>query len=308
MIAERLNNSPLSSKTSFIALPHTEGCGASSGESEEIFRRTIVGHVLNPVVKNCLLLEHGCEKTHNDYFAEYIKSVGISPSKFGWASVQMDGGIDKVTEKVENWFNNLWKDVQEEKKVEAGLEHLRVGILTPFNLKVSSEAAKCLAHVTQAIIYCGGTVIVPQNTGIAQSHVYLGEVIDETCPSVSPSIAYGQRPVSNGFHMMETITDHWVENITGLTAGGVEIMIYLTEGDHARAVQSHPMIPLIQVATPDSNPNAVADVDLKLGQDSSLWHHEILELVTKVASRQYRPKLWMNNDFQISRGALGISM
>src|SRR5689334_21593385 len=31
MIADRLNNSPLSAKNRFVALPHTEGCGASNG-------------------------------------------------------------------------------------------------------------------------------------------------------------------------------------------------------------------------------------------------------------------------------------
>jgi hypothetical protein len=44
--------------------------------------------------------------------------------------------------------------------------------------------------------------------------VFLGEVIEGSQPS--PSVAYGQIPKTNGFHLMETVTDHWTENITGL--------------------------------------------------------------------------------------------
>ena len=46
----------------FVALPHTEGCGVSSGRSEEIYTRTMIGHLTHPTVAIGLLLEHGCEK------------------------------------------------------------------------------------------------------------------------------------------------------------------------------------------------------------------------------------------------------
>lgn len=57
-----------------------------------------------PVVHHALLLEHGCEKTHNDYMSQYLKNLGVPTSKFGWASVQLDGGIEKVSKKVIDWF------------------------------------------------------------------------------------------------------------------------------------------------------------------------------------------------------------
>lgn len=38
----------LSHVSRFVALPHTEGCGVSSGDSEEIFKRTLVGYLLQP--------------------------------------------------------------------------------------------------------------------------------------------------------------------------------------------------------------------------------------------------------------------
>src|SRR3712207_9368603 len=71
-IANRLNErDAMQGKiTRFVALPHTEGCGVSAGSAEEIYSRTVLGHLANPVVGLGLLLEHGCEKTHNDYFRD----------------------------------------------------------------------------------------------------------------------------------------------------------------------------------------------------------------------------------------------
>ena len=107
MIAHRCNERELGKAhgvSRFVALPHTEGCGVSSGRSEEIYTRTMIGHLTHPTVALGLLLEHGCEKTHNDHVRHEIQKLGISPERYGWASVQLDGGIDAVIEKVQDWF------------------------------------------------------------------------------------------------------------------------------------------------------------------------------------------------------------
>ena len=57
-----------------IALPHTEGCG--SGGSDDLYTRTLIGHLLHPAVATALLLEHGCERTHNDYFRAALRAAG----------------------------------------------------------------------------------------------------------------------------------------------------------------------------------------------------------------------------------------
>ena len=69
-IADRLNEKDATQGkvTRFVALPHTEGCGVSAGSAETIYSRTVLGHLASPSVRFGLLLEHGCEKTHNDYF------------------------------------------------------------------------------------------------------------------------------------------------------------------------------------------------------------------------------------------------
>ena len=79
--------------TRVVGLVHTEGCGASGGDNEAHFTRTLVGHLVHPFVRRGLLLEHGCEKIHNDAMRIQLREHGVDLDRFGWASVQMDGGI-----------------------------------------------------------------------------------------------------------------------------------------------------------------------------------------------------------------------
>ncbi|MGN6387249.1 MAG: UxaA family hydrolase, partial [Verrucomicrobiota bacterium] len=92
-IAERLNQRIEKERLPFsraVTLPHTEGCGNSGGESEELFIRTMVGYLTHPLVGRALLLEHGCEKTHNDAFRNALRKLGIPEEQFGWCGIQSD--------------------------------------------------------------------------------------------------------------------------------------------------------------------------------------------------------------------------
>ncbi|MEX1019142.1 MAG: UxaA family hydrolase, partial [Litorilinea sp.] len=108
MIAGRINtgtNGPQNALANdalshFVALVHTEGCGVSGGTSEDLYIRTMLGYLVHPLVRHSLLLEHGCEKTHNDYMAAQMRTAGLTPDQFGWASIQLDGGIEQVSVKV----------------------------------------------------------------------------------------------------------------------------------------------------------------------------------------------------------------
>ena len=131
MIAHRCNERGIGEKqgiSRFVALPHTEGCGVSGGRSEEIYTRTMIGHLTHPTVALGLLLEHGCEKTHNDHVRYEIQKLGISPERYGWASVQLDGGIDAVIEKVQDWFSETLADKPSVPVIDAGLEHLCIAV------------------------------------------------------------------------------------------------------------------------------------------------------------------------------------
>ncbi len=294
MIAHRCNERNIGKEqgiSRFVALPHTEGCGVSSGRSEEIYTRTMIGHLTHPTVALGLLLEHGCEKTHNDHVRHEIQKLGISPERYGWASVQLDGGIDAVIEKVQDWFSEELADKPAVPVVEAGLENLCMAVTSTG--KITGEVSESLTQLTHRVVAAGGTVVAPANATF----------IRHDTRRVHTTLAYGQRVENAGFHIMEMPTDQQTETLTGLGATGVDLALAHIVG---APLQSHVMVPLIQVSTDAiTQVNYGADLDLTTADVDQL-----LALVVEVASRQYTPKLHSkgNTDFQLTRGLLGISM
>src|SRR5918995_1141709 len=305
-IANRLNASDATQEkiTRFVALPHTEGCGVSAGSAEKISSRTVLGHLANPAVRFALLLEHGCEKTHNDYFEALLRERGLDPSRFGWASVQLDGGIESVVEKVETWFDETLSKADALAHVSAGPEALRLGLYAAGPL--SDDAARSLADITRAVAGAGGTIVVPERAAVLSSPVFLDTVLGDH--AVRNTLSYGQQANRPGLHVMEAPTDHWIETATGLGATGVEVMVAHVSG---RPLQAHRMIPLLQVsADPETTNDHGEDLDVTLDSDPSTWREDLLASVAPVASRECTPKLFeaVNTDFQFTRGLLGVSM
>ena len=313
MIADRLNQKELGREhgiSRYVALAHTEGCGVSGGNSEDIYRRTLIGHLIHPMVALGLPLEHGCEKTHNDYLRHALTEHGIPLERYGWASVQLDGGIDAVLQKVEDWFSQSLSSIPQPDYADVGLEHLRIGLTS--SGKVTEEAAQGLAHLTQTLVGVGGTVVVPSNASFLTSPAYAAHVLGDA-PEVSlrNTLSYGQSIPELGFHIMEAPTDHVVETLTGLGATGVDLMFAHVVG---HPLQAHRMIPLIQ-ATTDQTTESIYEADLDLLPADGNWTPEsfsaqMLGIILEVASRGYTPKLYGkgNTDFQFTRGLLGISM
>ena len=107
LIAEDLdaNPPPWSDVSRFVALVHTEGCG--SNNAAELFLDTLAGHLAHRCVRHAVLLEHGCEQTHNDAVRHHLAARGLASDRFGWASVQMDGGIASVRAKVARQLESM---------------------------------------------------------------------------------------------------------------------------------------------------------------------------------------------------------
>jgi altronate dehydratase len=307
MIASRLNkkeHDPTGSPSRFVALAHTEGCGNSTGNSEEMYVRTMVGYVTHPLVRHCLLLEHGCEKTHNDFMRNQIEEMGGDASRLGFSSIQLDGGIDKVTQKVEAWFDEQLSSAKPSLQVSVGLEALRIGIMSDGS--VSAQAGEQLAALTKMIVGAGGTVVTPANSGLIAAAAYKENLLAQS--SALPSLAYGEHARQNGFHIMETPTEHWVETMTGLAATGVELIIALVND---RPMQTHPFVPVLQVASETLMQQTYAnDLDLQLTGNPDDWTDQILERCKQVMEHSYMPRLYKqgNVDFQFTRGLLGVSL
>ena len=307
MIVKRLNDLKLGQHeqiSRFVALAHTEGCGNSGGQPEQLYARTMVGYITHPLVKQCLLLEHGCEKTHNDFMLHQMEEMSVDTSRLGFASIQLDGGIDKVTKKVEAWFDGQLSETGPTAGKTFGLEGLRIGILCDGS--VTDATGDQLAILTKMIVGAGGTVVVPENSGLLSKPSYRENVL--TVSNVQPSLAYGEHVRNNGFHIMETPTEHLVETITGLAATGVELMIALV---NRQPVQVHPFVPMLQMATDETIQQTFAnDLDLLLTGDSNAWVGQILERCKEVIELKFTPHLFEqgNVDFQITRGLLGFTL
>jgi len=307
MAAERLNARGLGRAqgiSRFVALVHTEGCGMAGAASERLYARAILGYLTHPLVRCALLLEHGCEKTHNDYMRHRLAELDIDPEEFGWASVQLDGGVEKTLDRVEAWFRKKLDTLQTPAFEPVGLEGLRLGLLNAG--PVGQEAARCLARLTRWVVGSGGTVVVPENAGLLRTPDYVEEVLNGR--DLEATLAYGQGVATPGFYVMETPTDHWVETLTGLGATGVQILL-AHAGEHP--VQGHPLVPLVQIsAEEEMRADYGEDLDLVLSEPAGPWPEQVLELLGQVASRQRVPRAGAqgNTDFQLTRGLLGISM
>lgn len=306
MIALRLNQKKLGlpdQLSRYVALAHTEGCGNNAGHFEEMYAQTMVGYVTHPLVKHCLLLEHGCEKTHNDFMRHQIEEHGGSLDRLGFASIQLDGGIDKVMEKVEAWFANQVAVDAPPAQATVGLERLRIGLLT--DGPVTPSVAGQLAELTKAIVTAGGTVIVPENTGLLSAPDYRTNLL--RAATNMPSLGYGEHADAAGFHIMETPTEHWVETVTGLAATGVELLVAHVA---RQPMQTHPLVPVVQVSADEGMEHYRHDLDLLLAGEPTAWNEQILDLCKQVIEHVYAPKLYQqgNIDFQFTRGLLGVSL
>jgi altronate dehydratase len=304
MAAERLNRRGLGRDKHllrFAALLHTEGCGVSSGsETEALHARTLLGYLTHPSVRHALLLEHGCEKTHNDYMRHQLIRMGLEPEHFGWASIQLDGGIDKVLHNIDRWFETALEREGEVQVAERSNLQLALRSSGP----VSPEVGFRFAEIARAVVAASGTVVVPANDGLLAARTFLEPTLGAR--AVTPTLAYGQRISSQGLHVMETPSDHWVETLTGLGATGVEVVLaHIAD----RPRQGHPLVPVLQ-GTRDAEVQRRFGADLDFTLDGKAGSRNLLELAFKAASGRLEPKLSLqgNVDFQLTRGLLGISM
>jgi hypothetical protein len=295
----------------FVALPHTEGCGVSSGENEDHYLRTVVGHLVHPMVGAALLLEHGCERTHNDLMRHTLGKYGVDPQRFGYASIQLDGGIDAVMARVIGWFDSRPETVGDTPDAGAdaipGRHAFSLGLTA--DGPVPEGSARALAELAIGIVESGGSVIVPQCASLVGNTDFLRE-LGRDAP-LAASLAYGEVAAKPGFHVMATPTSHFVEALTGLGATGVQVILAHVAGS---VMQGHPMIPTLQVASARSGNTAFAG-DLDVVADTGIAdvgriHDQFVHRIRATLTGDYAPNAWSrgHTDFQLTRGYLGVSL
>jgi hypothetical protein len=232
----------------------------------EMYQRVMLGHLTHPSVGLALCLEHGCEKTHNDFFHGAMQEAGIFTDAYGYASIQLDGGIESVTAKVMEYFGNRSSAMDtaeaealaaasslESARAELPLHSLDVGLVvtdrgaaevTEIAL-LSSMIARTFATKNSAT-GTPGSIVLPSTSPLLRSRIFAGELslsadADSECP-VEPTLAFGQRvrPMgptvtsemvasAGGFHVMDmpSVRD-WNETVTGLVGTGVHAIVTLS--------------------------------------------------------------------------------
>jgi altronate dehydratase len=289
IVAERLNSARAAAgppRLRAVTLAHTEGCGNSGGESEQLFLRTMAGYLAHPLVAHALLLEHGCEKTHNDAFRQILRELDLPASRFGWASVQMDGGIEKSVAKALAWFRS--QPVRSTASMDAppGL-----GVA---GRRIPAAALEMLRHALFGAARAGGLAVAAENAGL----IGTGE---------AKLLEYGQRATAPGLYLMRCPTDDLAETLTGLGATGVPL---LAAWDSAALVPGNPLVPTLQLADASELPEHLReDVDLLL-DPAAPNAAGVADLLQRAASGIHIPRSRAMNNlaFQITRGLTGISL
>ena len=306
LAAERLNEKHFGRPhgiSRFVALTHTEGCGFGGETMHQLLHRTYRGYVTHPNVAAALFLEHGCEKVPNDVMRRQLENAGIPLTRFGWASVQLDGGIEKSLGKIEAWFAEKFAALPPAPAVPANLGALTLGLMSTAPVTASTAAA--LAAVALAIIHAGGSVLLPESDALLAHATFRSALLGDQTPHAS--LAYGQPFAHPGLHVVASETEHWVENLTGLGGCGAHLVLTVVS-EHAR--QGHPLLPVIQVAEPTERGRISADdLDLFLtgaAVADAVW---LIREITAVAQRERLPAATAAGfvDFQLTRGELGVS-
>jgi altronate dehydratase len=305
LAAERLNaNRADSGVDRFVALAHTEGCGFGGGSMHELLHRTYRGYLTHPNVVAALLLEHGCEKVPNDLMRAELTASGIAPERFGWASVQLDGGIDRVLGRIDAWFaEKLGSRTHPERERADGPRRLRVGMMSA--VAPGPNAADVFALIARDVIEAGGSVLVPESDALLASEEFRSRLLDGVVARAT--LAYGEPVRSEGFHVVATESEHWVENLTALGGCGAHLVVGLVAPD---GEPGHVLVPVVQVSENAGNARHVADeIDLVMSGNPSVDAARLRAWIEDVARGEKMPAALRNGlvDFQLSRGNLGVT-
>lgn len=295
----------LGSVTRTVALPHTEGCGVTGGAAENTYARMMTSYLAHPNVRMALLLEHGCEKTHNDYFRSRLVEEGIDPGRFGWASIQGDGGIAAVSARVHAWLAETAARLGPPRRVPSGLGDLTIALEARGPL--SAETARAMAAAGARVVACGGTVILSSTGALLGSDTFRSHAFGSADP-VGATVAHGQRPRTSGWHVMRMPTTDWIETASGLGATGAQVLLTHVSGG---TVSGQRLLPVVQVSADRETAVRLGDdLDAVLDGDAADQAASLLRVLVTVATGEHVPRVIENGDvgFQITRGLLGTSM
>jgi len=229
--------------------------------------------------------------------------AGLPLAQFGWASVQLDGGMDKALARIEHWFEEKLAESPPATVTTADLGALAVGFMTA--ARVTANTAAALAAIVRDIVTAGGAALVPESDPLLANESFVAPLIGST--PAHATLAYGQPFTMPGLHIVDTETTHWVENLTGLGGCGAHLALTVVS-EHAQ--QGHPLLPVIQSAEASQRGILPADdIDLFLSGIPADDQVALTRLMVAVTQRTQIPVANAQGfvDFQLTRGLLGLT-
>ncbi len=171
----------------FVTLVHTEGCGVSGGTSEDLYIRTMMA--TSPTPSGALPLARArLRKDPQRLHAQPIaRVVGYDLDRLGFASVQLDSGIENVLGKISMWFDDTLANEPKPTTGEAGLDVLRVGLAVPVRFR--TRPPQPYSKLTRQVVAAGGASRRAAECGILSSPAYLTATLGNQ--PVLPTLAYG---------------------------------------------------------------------------------------------------------------------
>ncbi len=311
LAVERLNANQLgrtAGLSRFVTFGHSEGCGFGGETMYRLLERTYRGYLTHPNVAAALLLEHGCEKIPNDVMRRQLEAAHLPLDRYGWASVQLDGGIEKAITKIEAWFAERLSARSAQPSAISGqlspaLHRLTLAYLT--TTPVAASTAATLAHLAARTLAAGGSILLAESDGLLANSAFTRPLLGDRAPHAT--LAYGQPFAHPGLHVVASETDHFVENLTGFGGNGAHLALALVA---AHAQQGHPFVPLIQFAEPAQRGHLAGDdIDGFLSGDPAADLATLESALTAAATRATPPVATARGfvDFQLTRGELGLT-
>ncbi len=287
----------------FIALPHSEGC-TTLGPAEKLATRALLGYLQHPLAACAFLLEHGCEKTHNDYLRRRISQQGLDPTSFGWGSVQLDGGLEPVFAKIEAWARAGPEEQRSPEKRPVGLESVSVGFASSGG--VPESAGLAVALFIRHLLASGATCTLPTNSSLLSLATFRESL--DIHGKLEPTLPYGGRPEAVGLHLMQSPSLDLAETLSGMGAAGVHILFCCTARG---AIFGHPFIPTVRI-DPGSEATTIDGADLRLRPEDPprASAGRLMDVLFRVLRDEYVPRADMQGDtrFQLARGPQGLSL
>lgn len=289
----------------FVALAHTEGCGFGGETMYAMLERAYAGYLRHPNVAAALLLEHGCEKLTNDVMRQRLAASGEPGDRYGWASVQLDGGIERVLERIEHWFTNR-PVVSSTVPAESSARSLRLNIGLISEGQVGAVASDVCTELVREVLAHGGSVLVPEGDDLL-TRGGLGAARNASA-MIQATLASGQSVGPPGLHVVATESGHWVENCTSLGACGAQVIVGFVT---TQTQQGHPLVPVMQVVPAEAaGAFGADDVDVALDGMLASDYQRLRACIIGVADGTCVPVAMQRGwvDFQLARGELGVTV